>query len=47
MRFAIGGFAHETNTFGTILVTEAFLEKRKRRGERIITASRGVHSNLP
>ena len=46
MRFAIGGFAHETNTFGTILVTEAFLEKRKRRGERIITASRGVHSNL-
>ena len=46
MRFAIGGYAHETNTFGTILVTEELLKKKKQVGERIIKNATGVHSNV-
>lgn len=47
MRFAIGEFAHETNTFCPGLTeVEAFQRRHWEEGEEIVTKNRGVRSEL-
>jgi microcystin degradation protein MlrC len=47
MRFAIGEFAHETNTFCPgVTEVEAFQQRHWEEGEEILTKNRGVRSEL-
>jgi microcystin degradation protein MlrC len=43
MRFAVGGFEHETNTFGTIPVTEETLARASVSGQSLLDRYTGVH----
>lgn len=44
MRIALGGYTHETNTFGTIKVTEETVNAVKKCQQQLIRSATGVHS---
>ena len=44
MRIATAGYAHETNCFGTILVTEAIIKEKKQYADRFWDIHNGIRT---